>query len=277
MPQLRSIARQMAPAPVRRLVRRVLDWKNAPHFHPHTIVKSIGGESFPFYIGDATANSWYAPQKDPVTLELAFIRDHMLSPGELVFDVGSHHGLHAVFMAQRPLRVIAIEPSPHNVAILRKNIALNGLQNVIVRQTAVGNARGSIRLPQDSNAGGVILSKTEAVPSIEVDLLPLDQLAEEHGFPHFLKIDVEGFEARVLEGARQILERRPRIAIEVHVDWVRRYGSSIDEVIGLLNLPSYQVWVLPYDLEIDEVRPWGGEDMNSYPPPKFTLFLLPSD
>jgi FkbM family methyltransferase len=209
-------------------------------------------------------------------VELAFIRDHMLSPHDLVFDVGSHHGLHTVLMARRPLRVIAIEPNPHNVAILRRNVALNGLQNVIVRQTAVGNARGAITLPQDSNAGGVMLNNTEAVPSIEVELLPLDQVAEEHGYPDFLKIDVEGFEARVLEGAVQILKRRPKIAIEVHVEWVARYGSSINEVVGLLNLESYRVWVFPYDPEIEEVRPWGGEDMNSYRPPKFTLFLLPA-
>jgi FkbM family methyltransferase len=179
-------------------------------------------------------------------------------------------------MARRPIRVIAIEPNPHNVAILRRNLAMNGLQNVIVRQTAVGNTRGAITLPQDSNAGGVMLSKTDAIPSMEVELLPLDQLAEEHGYPDFLKIDVEGFEARVLEGAAQILKRRPKIAIEVHVDWVARYGSSINEVIGLLNLKSYRVWVFPYDPEIEEVRPWGGEDMNSYRPPKFTLFLLPA-
>jgi FkbM family methyltransferase len=276
MLHLRSIARKVTPAPVRKFARRVLDWKNASQFQPYTIVKTIGGESFPFYIGDATANLWYAPEKDPVNVELAFIRDHMLSPHDLVFDVGSHHGLHTVLMARRPLRVIAIEPNPHNVAILRRNVALNGLQNVIVRQTAVGNARGAITLPQDSNAGGVMLNNTEAVPSIEVELLPLDQVAEEHGYPDFLKIDVEGFEARVLEGAVQILKRRPKIAIEVHVEWVARYGSSINEVVGLLKLESYRVWVFPYDPEIEEVRPWGGEDMNSYRPPKFTLFLLPA-
>jgi FkbM family methyltransferase len=275
MLELRSLARQVTPTPLRKFVRRVLDWK-AP-FRPYTIMKNIGGEAFPFYIGDETAKSWYVPKKDPVNAELIFIRDRMLSPGDLVFDVGSHHGLHTVFMARRrPVRVIAIEPNPHNVAILGRNIELNHLQNVTIRQTAVGNTQGTIVLPRDSNAGGVMVGASADVASIEVELHSLDQLAEEHGYPDFLKIDVEGFEARALEGAAKILKRRPKIAIEVHVDWVCRYGSSIDEVIRLLDLPAYEVWVFPYDREIDEVKLWDGEDMNSYPPPKFTLFLLPT-
>jgi hypothetical protein len=151
---------------------------------------------------------------------------------------------------------------------------VNSLQNVTVHQTAVGDCVGKIALPQDSNEGGVLTVKTDT-PTIDVELLPLDLLALQHGFPNLLKIDVEGFEDRVLKGAKEILKRRPKIAIEVHVDWVARYGSSVREVLDLLDLESYHVWVLPYDPTLEEVQHWHGEDMTRYPPPKFTLFLLP--
>jgi hypothetical protein len=108
---------------------------------------------------------------------------------------------------------------------------------------------------------------------IEVELLPLDQLADEYGFPDLLKIDVEGFEESALRGASRILQRHPKIAIEVHGEWVARYSSSVNQVIALLNLSSYRVWVMPYNSE--EVVPWDGTDFNDYPAPKFTLFLLP--
>lgn len=274
MSYLRSFARNLTPAPIRRFVRSAF-LRNQDPFHPHSIVKTIGGESFPFFLGDATANAWYAPDKDPVTTELVFMRDRMLLRDDLVFDVGSHHGLHVAFLGRKCTRMVAIEPNPHNVAILRKNIALSGLQSVPVCQAAVGSTRGRVTLPQDSGDGGIILGKDSHAPTFEVDLLPLDELARRYGMPDLLKIDVEGFEAQVLKGAREVLRRRPKIAIEVHVEWVRRYGSSIDEVLALLNLESYQVWVFPYDPKIEEVRPWAGEDMNGYPPPKFTLFLLP--
>jgi FkbM family methyltransferase len=197
----------------------------------------------------------------------------MVSPGDLVFDVGSHHGFYTLVMARRALRVIAIEPNPYNVVRLEKNIALNHSENVSVRQTAVGGSKGKISLLCESDWGGVQSSDTKTLPTIDVDVVRLDDLAEEYGFPQFLKIDVEGFEAGVLRGALRILERRPKVAIEVHVDWVARYGSCVAEVIELLNLDSYRVSVLAHGGT--EVRPWDGSDLTKLPPPKFHLFLLP--
>src|SRR5215470_4533944 len=134
--QFRSFVRDHAPAPVTQLVRKALIWKRRKQFRPYRISKTIAGESFPFLIGDSTGKAWYEPEKDPVAVELAFLRDQMLSASDLAFDVGSHHGLHTVWMARRVRGVIAIEPNPHNVAILRQNIELNELQNVTVRQVA---------------------------------------------------------------------------------------------------------------------------------------------
>ena len=93
---LRSKVSDALPAPVARLARRMLLWKRRSAFRPYPITKRIDGETLPFWIGDETAEAWYRPEKDPVHQELAFIRDHMLSPGDLVFDVGSHHGLHTL-------------------------------------------------------------------------------------------------------------------------------------------------------------------------------------
>lgn len=270
---LRSLIKTIAPAPVTRLARKLLTWKRRVQFRPYCITKTLDGESFPFLIGDATAKQWYEPEKDPVLLELSFIRDQMLSSSDLVFDVGSHHGLHTVVMARHCAQVVAIEPNPHNVTILKRNKKINGLRNVVIRQVAVGDSPDKVTLVQDSGEGGVLLENKNNLSSITVDLVTLDHLAEEYGFPQFLKIDVEGFEDRVLKGAQKIMQHRPKMMIEVHVDWVSRYGSSVEEVLNLLHLESYRVWVLPYYL--DEVTPWKGEDLREYPAPKFTLFLLP--
>jgi FkbM family methyltransferase len=256
-----------------RLARSIRLWKRRTQFRPYSITKTVQGKSFSFCIGDETGELWYGPEKDPVYTELAFIQDHMLSHGDVVFDVGSHHGLHTICMSRHAARVVAIEPNPHNVSILKKNVALNRLQNVAVRQAAVGESCGRTILLQDSSQGGVLSRDTATLPTIEVGVLSLDRLADEYGFPQLLKIDVEGFEARALKGASQILQRRPKLAVEVHVDWVKRYGSTVSEVVGLLDLESYRVWIMPFNL--GTVLPWKGEDFNTYPPPKFTLFLLP--
>jgi FkbM family methyltransferase len=236
-------------------------------------MKHIQGESFQFYMGDLTAKSWYEGDHHEWMLEIPFILDHMLSPTDIVFEVGSHHGFHLIPIARRVSRAIAIEPNPHNVAILKKNLALNSLNNVTVVQAAIGDSVGRISILQDTNEGGVSSSGMNDLPTISVDLLPLDQLAEQFGFPQFLKIDVEGFENRVLKGASQIMRYRPKIAIEVHVDWIARYGSSVEELLGLLRLDDYKVWILSWPPV--RVTQWGGEDLRTYPPPKFHLYLLP--
>jgi FkbM family methyltransferase len=264
-------ARRAFPSPVARLLHRALLWKKRMQFRGYTLTKSVEGDSLQFHVADATARQWYG-WHDPTNPEVLFIRG-MVSPGDLVFDVGSHHGFYTLVMARRALRVIAIEPNPYNVVRLEKNIALNHSENVSVRQTAVGGSKGKISLLCESDWGGVQSSDTKTLPTIDVDVVRLDDLAEEYGFPQFLKIDVEGFEAGVLRGALRILERRPKVAIEVHVDWVARYGSSVAEVIELLNLESYRVSVLAHGGT--EVRPWDGSDLTKLPPPKFHLFLLP--
>jgi len=270
----RALVNRLAPEPVTRLMRSILRWKRSAPFRPYNVTKTVLGESFPFCIGDETGETWYGPQKDPVYQELAFIRDRMLAPRDLVFDVGSHHGLHTICMARHSARVVAIEPNPHNVTILQKNVVLNALQNVVLRQAAVGDSQGTIDLLEDSTEGGVSYEHgTDNQATIVSELVSLDQIAHEYGFPQLLKIDVEGFEDRALKGATQILQRRPKIAIEVHTEWVSRYGSSVAEVIALLNLKDYRVWILPYTAE--EVLAWDGRDFSEYPPPKFMLFLMP--
>lgn len=273
--QLRSFIRDVSPAPITQLVRKVLIWKRNAVFRPYVSVKHIREESFQFYTGDSTARMWYSGDHHEWMLEVPFILDHMLSPTDTVFEVGSHHGFHLIPIARRVKRAIAIEPNPHNVAILNRNLALNALSNVTVVQAAIGDSIGRIAILQDTNEGGVSSSGMSDLPTINVDLLPLDQLAEEFGFPQFLKIDVEGFEDRVLKGASQIMRHRPKIAIEVHVDWIARYGSSIEELLGLLRLDDYEVWILASPAV--RVTPWAGEDLRTLPPPKFHLYLLPHE
>ena len=268
----RSLFSSIAPVPVKRLARRMFLWRRRSQFQPYIMTKAVRGDTFPFYIGDAVAHAWYGGGNDR-SPELGFIRDQMLSAEDLVFDVGSHHGLVAIALARRCARVLAVEPNPYNVAILQRNIDLNYLQNVQICREAAGDSTGEVELLLDSLDGGVATENREALPTTTVPLVRLDDLADEHGFPSLIKIDVEGFEHEALRGAPQILARRPKIAIEIHTEWISRYGSSVEEVLTLLGLEQYDAWVMPHGSPV--VLPWKGEDYGSYPPPKFNLFLIP--
>lgn len=139
----------------------------------------------------------------------------LIAPGATVLDVGAHIGNHAVYFATHTpaARVIAFEPLLLNVELLRKNIALNALDHVEVRRAAVGAGAGEavISRPVAGNTGGGSL---RAEAGGDIPLVALDDVIG--GEAHFLKIDVEGMGAAVLEGARGLLGRcRPPVWIEL--------------------------------------------------------------
>jgi FkbM family methyltransferase len=273
MQNVRSLLRDIAPPPFTRFARKVLIWKRDAAFHSYVTTKNIGGESFRFYVGDSTAKEWYEGDHHEWWMEIPFILQHMLAANDLVFEVGSHHGFHLIPIARRVRQVIAIEPHPHNVSILRKNIALNTLTNVTVYQAAIGDAGGKATLLQETSEGGLTDDGPKDRPTISVDLLSLDMLAQRYGQPQMLKIDVEGFEHRVIKGASQIMRHRPKIALEVHVDWISRYGCSVTELLDLLPLDDYAAWCL--DNPVGPVKPWDWEAAQNCSNPKFHMYLLP--
>ncbi len=269
---VRSAVKTVLPVGIVRRMRRLLalcERLRAATFKPHTIVKTLEGESFPLYIGDPVAEQWYDNERP--SAEMRFIRDCMLLPNDLAFDVGCHHGCSTVFLARHAALVVAVEPNPTNVVIIGKNIALNDLSNVRVCHAAAGHTPGKIEIQTENSNARVLLRNVYEIGSTEVDVVPLDDLAQEYGFPSFLKIDVEGFEAFVLKGARQILKRHPKIALEVHNSMLTGFGSSLEEVLGLLDLETYRVWFSKEDEDWPE--PWEGRELSPYE--RFHLYVLP--
>ena len=145
-----------------------------------------------------------------------------VSPGATVIDVGANIGyntIHAARLAGPDGRVIAVEPTPDTLAVLRHNITASGLTNVAIKPVAAGHTAGTNDF--------FVRGRTSAVNSLfpdsnyarvtsvlRVPVMPLDQLVD--GTADVVKIDVEGAELDVLEGMTRIL-RNPSTA--VIVEW----------------------------------------------------------
>jgi FkbM family methyltransferase len=146
-----------------------------------------------------------------------------LHPGNTVFDVGAHVGVYTLFLGKKvgPAgRVIAFEPAPENLPALRRNIARNGLKNVIVVPLALGEAAGTGRLVGRS-VFGTLTAGAKDGPSRVVSIASGDALAAASGWavPCAIKIDVEGYEREVLRGmARTLSHPACRwICCEIHL------------------------------------------------------------
>ena len=136
--------------------------------------------------------------------------------GDLVFDVGSHVGDRVASFTRLGARVVAVEPQPAMVAVLKLIHGRNSA--VTIEPVAVGRETGSAKLminpgnPTVSTASQEFISAARDAPgwetqrwtgTIQVPVTTLDALIAKHGKPAFIKIDVEGFEAEVLAGLTQ--------------------------------------------------------------------------
>jgi FkbM family methyltransferase len=140
-------------------------------------------------------------------------------PGMVVVEVGANIGTHTVFLARAvgcQGRVLAFEPQRIVFQALCANLALNSIANVHAWQAAVGRQCGEILVPEldpekEHNFGGLGLGEFrsgERVPVVTLDSLKLPQC-------HLVKVDVEGMEQQVLEGARELLARcQPILYVE---------------------------------------------------------------
>ncbi len=149
--------------------------------------------------------------------ELEFLKN-IVGSGKSIVEVGANIGNHLVYYAQHmgARKIYPFEPNPDAIELLTKNIEANSL-NGIIDNRGIGIGAGAaygkfaIELPGDNNLGAARLK--EGLGELEVFTLD-EKLADETY--DFMKIDVEGMEFEVLEGARQTIRKnRPILMIEV--------------------------------------------------------------
>jgi FkbM family methyltransferase len=177
---------------------------------------------------DGVAMQYYTPttftkwrvdsffEKEPITVE--WIAG--FSPGEVLVDVGANVGMYSIWAATtRGVRVYAFEPEAQNYAVLNRNIALNELgARVTAYCVALSNTAGYSELHLSNlQIGGSCHSLGERVDFNHQPMQPafsqgcvagrLDDLVAEGvvPVPHHVKIDVDGFEPKVIAGAASTL------------------------------------------------------------------------
>jgi FkbM family methyltransferase len=179
---------------------------------------------------------------DPIPKLLAETEHYLwcrsrLGPGDQAMDVGSNIGLFSVMMANRVKYglvgvVHAFEASPTVFRDLCRVIQLNGLgRNVSVHHAAVADQPGKLAFidlqtdsvsRESSHLAAVGHDAPNTPGRVEVDAISLDHFSVQHpGLvrPRLIKIDVEGAEFLVLDGAKQLIgETHPYLCIEIHSD-----------------------------------------------------------
>ncbi len=165
-----------------------------------------------------------------------------LDPRGLMIDVGCFCGDMAMVWAKMGRNVLAIDPSPQHMALLRQAISENNLTTLDVRQCGVGDKEATLRYQGPKEHLSVLLNDRDPISNDTIQIYPLDQIVNGK-FICFMHIDVEEFEYETLVGAEQTIRTcRPIMTVETHI--VTSAVPSQKAVQWLLD-HSYRLFLIP--------------------------------
>ena len=182
--------------------------------------------------------------------ELAMLEQFIRS-GDRVLDVGAHIGTFAIPFAGFVGvggRVVAFEANPDNLALLRTNIALNGLAERIEAHQGVVTSRRepcAMRPGQEGNSGTCFFEPAREGEAGH-DVVHLDEwIARSSGPRRFdlVKVDVEGAEMDVLRScARHTAEHRPALYLEINLAALEVFGATARDIDDHLRAHGYRLF-----------------------------------
>ncbi len=155
--------------------------------------------------------------------------------GSVFFDIGAHVGFYTLLASSLvggAGKVYAFEPLPRNLSFLKKHLKLNDVRNVTVFEAAVAASPGQAQFSEAANSS---MGKLSEEGAIKVELVSLDDLLAtgKIASPDYMKIDVEGAELSVLQGARGILANSaPMIFLATHGSEVHSQCISFLQSLG---------------------------------------------
>lgn len=182
--------------------------------------------------------------------EIFFVEKAFVTP-RIIIDIGANLGLASVILIKHfsERKIYSIEPNFSTFQALIDNIKLNNCNNIYAEQCAVGNYDGEILFNAEptvrvTNSITTTSSQhTVKVPSVKLDTYAQSQFIKDIAF---LKIDVEGYETLVLQGAQRLLSNQhiKQIYYEVNPEVTMQAGFAPESPTQMLRQNGYESYKL---------------------------------
>lgn len=154
---------------------------------------------------------------------------------KVILDLGAYNGAFAIVAGKATKgTVIAVEPDPINAHHVKENIRINDLHNLTLVQAGIAGPKfkGMGFTFDDAGTAGHL---TEGGSSVKT--VTLDELCDK---PDLIKMDIEGMEANVLMNSPKTLAAKPTILLELHYNFLPRFGNETEEdVLNFLHEKGY--------------------------------------
>ena len=178
-----------------------------------------------------------------------------IKTGDIVVDVGADIGSYTLFLAKLvgPTgKVFAFEPHKDNFAILKKNIEINGYQNIIAENKAISYKTGKAKFylldqhPNELYVYGALFKPQRFDDVVDVNTVTLDDYFKDFKEKiNFIKMDICGGEGRAFQGMNLILSANPDVKL-FHEWWpwgITQYGiSNPEKHLELLDNNNYKIF-----------------------------------
>ena len=172
--------------------------------------------------------------------------------GDTVIDIGAHVGYYTLLMAQlvgENGKVYSFEPDPANFQLLKKNVEINGFENVVLIQKAVSNITDKVKLflgDNDSAINRIYDAKLgDAKESIDVESVTIDEyFKEDDELVNFIKIDSEGSEVKIINGMKQFLSRNQELVMmtEFFPFLIKKSGDEPNQYLKSLEKSGFSLY-----------------------------------
>ncbi len=166
------------------------------------------------------------------------------------FDVGANFGYYSVVLGSLnpSIKIYSFEPYPSNLLKLQQHIRLNDLESVI---NACGvalsdNESTAVMSVREDNSGAATLGNPNGDHQEQVQVTTMDKFCKDNSIKRvdIIKIDVEGFEEKVLHGAEQLIRsQHPYIFIELDPPKLKRAGTSVQSLCNTLKDFGYNLYI----------------------------------
>jgi FkbM family methyltransferase len=165
--------------------------------------------------------------------------------GATVIDVGANIGCFSIWASQTAARVLACEPHPDNLLMLRRNMDLNSVTNVTVIPQALASESGTAALvipDEESFVGRYSLQPGRGSRTVEVTCTTLADVVNEAGLTavDLLKIDCQGSEYDILYGSANVLPLVQQIIVECE-EFPNQPERSANELARFLSDLGFEV------------------------------------
>ena len=162
--------------------------------------------------------------KDGFELNTVALFKTLVRSSDVVFDIGANIGCTSILFAENCHAVYSFEPSPTTFSFLKRNISSANLCNVTPINIALGSiaCESELTFAPSNRSGGFVSDKTKASNGHTVEKIKIERADDvakslELYALDFMKIDVEGFEKSVIEGAEAIIDRfKPTVTLELN-------------------------------------------------------------